>query len=161
MFSLLEVLAAQSIIIVQNHNPSLASSEPYPLSLSPVYISSLSPSPSPSPSVPVYLFSPSHASWFLFFVSPSLSRTLVRWTGEWSGIPLFTPLTPHGFGMIVFFDAWGFSKEIKMVTLKIIQCAHLPASNYDASTSSPYVEILCNERCVSDTVRMFCSVRTE
>ena len=27
--------------------------------------------------------------------------------GQWSGIPLFTPLKPHGEGLLIFFDGWG------------------------------------------------------
>jgi hypothetical protein len=66
--------------------------------------------------------------------------------GEWSGIPLFTPLIPHGEGMVIFFDAWGFSKEVKMLKLKIIKCAFLEAVNFDRVSSDPFVEIYCNER---------------
>lgn len=34
--------------------------------------------------------------------------------GEWSGVPLFTTLVPHGEGAIMFFDGWGFAREDKV-----------------------------------------------
>ena len=61
--------------------------------------------------------------------------------GQWSGIPLFTPLKPHGEGLLVFFDGWGFAREEKVVFIDLIRCSHLNAADLD--TSDPYV-VICN-----------------
>lgn len=42
--------------------------------------------------------------------------------GEWSGIPLFSQLRPHGEGMILFLDGWGFVREEKVLYLEILKC---------------------------------------
>ena len=62
--------------------------------------------------------------------------------GEWTGIPLFTPLKPHGEGVVVFLDAWGFAKEDKVLYLTIVRCRHLNVM--DVTTSDPYCDIFCN-----------------
>jgi hypothetical protein len=33
-------------------------------------------------------------------------------------VPLFTPLKPHGEGVAVFFDGWGFCREAKMLQVR-------------------------------------------
>jgi hypothetical protein len=62
--------------------------------------------------------------------------------GEWSGVPLFTPLKPHGSGLAVFLDGWGYSREDKVLYLTIVRCRYLNVM--DISTSDPYCEINCN-----------------
>jgi hypothetical protein len=62
--------------------------------------------------------------------------------GEWAGIPLFTPLKPHGEGIVVFLDAWGFAKEDKVLYLTILRCRHLNVM--DVTSSDPYCDIFCN-----------------
>jgi hypothetical protein len=71
--------------------------------------------------------------------------------GEWTGIPMFTPLKPHGEGMIVFFDGWGYAREDKVLYLTIIRCKGLVAA--DLTTSDPYVDIFCNGTNVQSSVK--------
>ena len=71
--------------------------------------------------------------------------------GEWSGIPLFTPLKPHGEGMIIFMDGWGFAREDKVLYLTIVRCRYLNAM--DLSTSDPYCEIICNGMSLQTSVK--------
>lgn len=71
--------------------------------------------------------------------------------GEWSGIPLFTSLVPHGEGMIIFFDGWGFAREDKVLYLTIKRCRYLNAM--DLSTSDPYCDIQCNGVSLQTTVK--------
>jgi len=71
--------------------------------------------------------------------------------GEWSGIPLFTPLKPHGEGLLLFFDGWGFAREEKVVFLQICCCRHLNAA--DTTTSDPYCVVSCNGTVLSSTVK--------
>ena len=67
------------------------------------------------PSLSVPLLSP----------SPLPPLSLSRYTkaslyqGEWTGVPLFTPLKPHGEGVAVFFDGWGFCREAKMLQVRV------------------------------------------
>ena len=42
--------------------------------------------------------------------------------GQWSGIPLFTQLKPHGEGMLIFFDGW-VAREEKVVYIELIACS--------------------------------------
>jgi len=53
--------------------------------------------------------------------SLSLSRCTKAslYQGEWTGVPLFTPLKPHGEGVAVFFDGWGFCREAKMLQVRL------------------------------------------
>lgn len=62
--------------------------------------------------------------------------------GEWTGVPLFTKLVPHGEGLIVFFDGWGFAREDKVLYLTVVRCRYLNAM--DLTTSDPYCDITCN-----------------
>lgn len=62
--------------------------------------------------------------------------------GNWSGIPMFTPLRPHGEGLLVFFDGWGFAREDRVLYLEIIACRHLNPADLD--TSDPFCDINCN-----------------
>eukprot|EP01038_Epipyxis_sp_PR26KG_P006206 gene6206-8548_t len=71
--------------------------------------------------------------------------------GEWSGLPLFTKLVPHGEGLITFLDAWGFTKENKVLYLKIIRCRELSAM--DLFSSDPYCDIICNGSSLQTTVK--------
>lgn len=64
--------------------------------------------------------------------------------GEWSGIPLVTTLHPHGEGMVVFLDGWGFAKEDKVLYLTIIACRHLNPMDLATGAADPYCDILCN-----------------
>ena len=73
--------------------------------------------------------------------------------GQWSGIPLFSPLKPHGEGLVIFLDGWGYSRETKMIKLKIYRCAFLPAVSVDASTSDPYCLITCNNKLFRTTTK--------
>ena len=63
--------------------------------------------------VPPYSFEEFRRSRHLRYTKASLYQ------GEWSGIPLFTPLKPHGEGLVVFFDGWGYCREAKMLSLKV------------------------------------------
>lgn len=62
--------------------------------------------------------------------------------GEWSGVPFFTSVIPHGEGLIVFFDGWGFAREDKVLYLTIVRCRYLNAM--DLTTSDPYCDVYCN-----------------
>ena len=66
--------------------------------------------------------------------------------GEWTGVPLFTPLKPHGEGVAVFFDGWGYCREAKMVQLKIFRAGFLPATSIDGMSSDPYIIVYCNNK---------------
>ncbi len=74
--------------------------------------------------------------------------------GEWSGIPLFTPLRPHGEGVICFLDGWGFAREDKVLYLQILRCRHL--NPMDLTTSDPYCDIFCNGINLQTTVKWKC-----
>eukprot|EP01041_Mallomonas_annulata_P000411 gene411-745_t len=71
--------------------------------------------------------------------------------GEWSGIPLLTKLKPHGDGLAVFFDCWGFAREDKVLQVTVHAARHLLAK--DITSSDPYVEILCNGKRVQSTIK--------
>lgn len=71
--------------------------------------------------------------------------------GEWSGIPLFTPLRPHGNGLIMFLDGWGYAREDKVLYLTIIRCRYLNAM--DLTSSDPYCEINCNGLTLQSSVK--------
>lgn len=62
--------------------------------------------------------------------------------GQWTGIPMFTPLRPHGEGVLIFMDGWGFAREEKVVYVEIVACRHLNAADID--TSDPYIKLTCN-----------------
>ena len=64
-------------------------------------LSQLSPSPLPPP------------------LSLSRYTQASLYQGEWTGVPLFTPLKPHGEGVAVFFDGWGFCREAKMLQVRV------------------------------------------
>jgi hypothetical protein len=70
------------------------------------------------------------------------NKKMSLYQGEWSGVPLFTPLKPHGSGLAVFLDGWGYSREDKVLYLTIVRCRYLNVM--DISTSDPYCEINCN-----------------
>jgi hypothetical protein len=57
-------------------------------------------------------------------------------------VPLFSPLKPHGSGVLLFLDGWGFAKEDKVLYLTIVKARYLNAM--DLSSSDPYCEIHCN-----------------
>jgi hypothetical protein len=71
--------------------------------------------------------------------------------GEWTGLPLFTPLHPHGEGVIVMMDGWGFAKEDKVLYLTIKCCRYLNAADLD--TSDPYCDIICNGKSVQTSIK--------
>lgn len=72
--------------------------------------------------------------------------------GEWTGVPLFTPLTPHGEGMILFLDGWGFAREDKVLYLTIVRlCRDLNAVEFDSS--DPYCDIYCNGHNLQTSVK--------
>jgi hypothetical protein len=71
--------------------------------------------------------------------------------GEWEGIPLVTSLRPHGLGTIIFYDAWGFSKETKVIKLLVVCCRRLQAA--DVTTSDPFCEISCNGKKLQTSVK--------
>eukprot|EP01039_Chlorochromonas_danica_P001031 gene1031-1118_t len=73
--------------------------------------------------------------------------------GEWTGLPLITPLRPHGEGTVVFLDGWGFAKEDKVVYLTVLACRHLNAMDVITGASDPYCEIRCNGHTVQTTVK--------
>ena len=68
----------------------------------------------PSPLYPYSPYSLPHLS------HPSLSHYTKAslYQGEWTGVPLFTPLKPHGEGVAVFFDGWGYCREAKMLQVR-------------------------------------------
>lgn len=71
--------------------------------------------------------------------------------GEWSGLPLFTPLRPHGEGVVIFLDGWGFAKENKVLYLTIVRCRYLNVA--DLFSSDPYCDIFCNNTNLQTTVK--------
>ena len=71
--------------------------------------------------------------------------------GEWSGIPLFTKLRPHGNGVAVFLDGWGFAREDKVLYLTIVRCRYLNAM--DITSSDPYCDIICNGMTLQSSVK--------
>ena len=71
--------------------------------------------------------------------------------GGWSGIPLVTPLRPHGEGMLVFFDGWGFAREDKVLYLDIVCARYLNAADLD--TSDPFCDINCNSTNLQTSVK--------
>jgi hypothetical protein len=71
--------------------------------------------------------------------------------GEWSGVPLFTRLKPHGEGMIIFLDGWGFAREDKVLYLTIIRCRYLNAVEFDSS--DPFCDIFCNTANLQTTIK--------
>ena len=71
--------------------------------------------------------------------------------GNWSGIPLFTPLRPHGEGLLIFFDGWGFAREDRVLYLEIIGCKYLNPADLD--TSDPYCDINCNGTNLQSSVK--------
>jgi hypothetical protein len=71
--------------------------------------------------------------------------------GEWSGIPIFGELRPHGQGLILFYDAWGFAREDKVLSLTIIGCKSLDSA--DLGSSDPFCDIYCNERHLQTSVK--------
>ncbi len=83
-----------------------------------------------------YTFSQFHNSRHVRYHKASVYQ------GEWSGIPLFTPLRPHGEGMIFFLDGWGFAREDKVLYLTIVRCKYLNA--VELTSSDPYCDIYCN-----------------
>lgn len=75
----------------------------------------------------------------------------VATVGEWSGVPLFTPLRPHGEGVITFLDGWGFSREDKVLYVTIVRCRYL--NPMDLTSSDPFCEINCNGVKLQTTVK--------
>jgi len=75
----------------------------------------------------------------------------IMYQGEWSGIPLFTPLAPHGEGLIVFLDGWGFAREDKVLYLTVVRCTRLMAM--DLVSSDPYVDVFCNAKNLQTSVK--------
>ncbi len=71
--------------------------------------------------------------------------------GEWSGIPLITALRPHGNGLLMFLDGWGFAREDKVLYLTIIRCRYLNAM--DLTSSDPYCEIICNGLSLQSSIK--------
>ena len=71
--------------------------------------------------------------------------------GEWNGIPLFTSLKPHGEGLAIFFDCFGFGREDKVLKLSILNAKRLIAA--DILTSDPYCDIFCNGKNVQTTIK--------
>lgn len=87
-----------------------------------------------------------------FIGSPHVRYTKkYLYQGEWTGIPLFTPLHPHGEGLIVMMDGWGFAKEDKVLYLTIKCCRYLNAADLD--TSDPYCDIICNGKSVQTSIK--------
>ena len=78
---------------------------------------------------------------------------LSLYQGEWSGLPLFTPLKPHGEGEIVFLDGWGFSKEDKVLYLTIVKCRYLNVSDASSGSSDPFCVINCNNISLQTSVK--------
>jgi len=72
--------------------------------------------------------------------------------GEWHGIPLVTPLKPHGPGLIVFLDGWGYAQEDKVLYLTIIKCRYLNSTDFDGY-SDPYCIINCNGHSLQTSVK--------
>lgn len=89
-----------------------------------------------------------------FIGSPHVrySKTSI-YQGEWSGVPLISPLKPHGEGLVMFFDAWGFSREDKVLYVTIIGCTNLTSS--DVGLSDPYCEIQCNSIVLQTSVKWY------
>ncbi|RYH31298.1 hypothetical protein EON65_02940 [archaeon] len=85
-----------------------------------------------------YTFKQFHASPHVRYYKTSLYQ------GEWSGIPFVTNLRPHGEGLIMFLDGWGYAKEDKVLYLTIIACRHLNAADIATGSADPYCEIKCN-----------------
>eukprot|EP01035_Chromulina_nebulosa_P020505 gene20505-26599_t len=77
----------------------------------------------------------------------------VLYQGEWAGIPLLTPMLPHGEGEIVFLDGWGFGREEKVLYITIIRCKHLNAMDVSSGASDPYCVISCNGTTVQTSVK--------
>ena len=71
--------------------------------------------------------------------------------GEWSGIPMVTKLRPHGQGLLVFMDGWGYTEENKTLYLSILRCRNLVIA--DVTTSDPYIDIFCNGLNVQTSVK--------
>jgi hypothetical protein len=71
--------------------------------------------------------------------------------GEWTGVPLFTPLKPHGEGMIIFLDGWGFAREDKVLYLTIVRCKYLNAVEFNSS--DPFADIFCNGHNLQTSVK--------
>lgn len=78
------------------------------------------------------------------------SKTII-YHGEWSGIPLFTPLVPHGEGMVIFLEGWGFAREDKVLYLTIIRCTRLMMM--DLTSSDPFCDIFCNAKNLQTSVK--------
>ena len=76
---------------------------------------------------------------------------LSLYQGHWQGIPYVTPLRPHGDGVVVFMDGWGFAKEDKTLFITVINCRYLNAA--DMTTSDPYCDLRCNGKSVQTTVK--------
>lgn len=85
-----------------------------------------------------YTFKQFHASPHVRYYKTSLYQ------GEWSGIPFVTSLRPHGEGLIMFLDGWGYAKEDKVLYLTIIACRHLNPADIATGAADPYCEIKCN-----------------
>lgn len=86
---------------------------------------------------------------YLTVVHCALQMSLYQ--GEWSGIPLFTKLRPHGNGVAVFLDGWGFAREDKVLYLTIVRCRYLNAM--DITSSDPYCDIICNGITLQSSVK--------
>ena len=65
-------------------------------------------------------------------------------------MPFFTTLKPHGEGIAIFLDGWGYSEESKVLYLEIVRCRYLNAMDLD--TSDPYCDIFCNGRNVQTSI---------
>lgn len=66
---------------------------------------------------------------------------------------MVTPLRPHGEGLVVFLDGWGFAKEDKVLYLSIVCCRHLNAMDLASGSSDPYCEIKCNGMVLQTTIK--------
>jgi hypothetical protein len=71
--------------------------------------------------------------------------------GEWTGVPFFTALKPHGEGIAIFLDGWGYSEESKVLYLEIVRCRYL--NPMDLDTSDPYCDIFCNGKNVQTSIK--------
>ena len=87
---------------------------------------------------------PSVSSPLRLFLSPQ---------GEWSGVPFFTELKPHGQGMIIFLEGWGYAAESKVLYLEIVSCRYLNVMDFDTNASDPYCDIFCNGKNVQTSVK--------
>ena len=86
-----------------------------------------------------------------FYGSPHVRFPRVQmYQGEWKGLPSVSPLYPHGEGLCLFYDAWGFSREDKVLQLTVICARHLNAT--DISTSDPFCDIICNGKHLQTSV---------